>query len=187
MADQHDDLEQLLDSALDDFQNLNLAPATRRSGDGNGENSNQKEKEICLPSLPTGVQGLGMGLPDLKRKQKGKQKVSKASHVEEALVKLREQTREAVKGLESVTSAPKPDDSSQDAFMDDWVKQFEELAGSQGLQSDHLLNSCYTVRLIYGQEFLRNLDANVILFSPKIGSLMLLCFVIAHIDDTLLA
>ena len=102
-----------------------------RSGDGNEENSNQKEKEICLPSLPTGVQGLGMGLPDLKRKQKGKQKVSKASHVEEALVKLREQTREAVKGLESVTSVPKPDDSSQDAFMDDWVKQFEELAGSQ--------------------------------------------------------
>ncbi|KAG5248850.1 peroxisomal protein [Salix suchowensis] len=135
MADQHDDLEQLLDSALDDFQNLNLAPATRRSGDGNGENSNQKEKEICLPSLPTGVQGLGMGLPDLKRKQKGKQKVSKASHVEEALVKLREQTREAVKGLESVTSAPKPDDSSQDAFMDDWVKQFEELAGSQDMES----------------------------------------------------
>jgi peroxin-19 len=102
-----------------------------RSGDGNGENSNQKEKQTCLPSLPTGVQGLGMGLPDLKSKKKGKQKVSKESHVEEALDKLREQTREAVKGLESVTAASKPDDSSQDAFMDDWVKQFEELAGSQ--------------------------------------------------------
>jgi peroxin-19 len=102
-----------------------------RSGDGNGENSNRKEKQTRLPSLPTGVQGLGMGLPDLKSKKKGKQKVSKESHVEEALDKLREQAREAVKGLESVTAASKPDDSSQDAFMDDWVKQFEELAGSQ--------------------------------------------------------
>jgi peroxin-19 len=104
-----------------------------RSGDGNEENRKQKEEEkgTCLPSLPTGVQGLGMGLPDLKSKKKGKQKVSKESHVEEALDKLREQTREAVKGLESVTAASKPDDSSQDAFMDDWVKQFEELAGSQ--------------------------------------------------------
>ncbi|XP_011031879.1 PREDICTED: peroxisome biogenesis protein 19-2-like [Populus euphratica] len=135
MADQHDDLEQLLDSALDDFQNLNLAPASQRSRNGNGENSNQKEKQACLPSLPTGVQGLGMGLPDLKSKKKGKQKVSKESHVEEALDKLREQTREAVKGLESVTAASKPDDSSQDAFMDDWVKQFEELAGSQDMES----------------------------------------------------
>ena len=102
-----------------------------RSGNDNGENRNQKEKQTCLPSLPTGVQGLGMGLPDLNSKKKGKQKVSKESHVEEALDKLREQTREAVKGLESVTAASKPDDSSQDAFMDDWVKQFEELAGSQ--------------------------------------------------------
>jgi peroxin-19 len=72
-----------------------------------------------------------MGLPDLKSKKKGKKKVSKESHVEEALDKLREQAREAVKGLESVTAASKPDDSTKDAFTDDWVKQFEELAGSQ--------------------------------------------------------
>jgi len=83
--------------------------------------------------LPTGVQGLGMGLPDLRSKKKGKQKVSKESHVSEALDKLREQTRETVKGLESVSGA-KPgggDDLGNDAMMEDWVKQFEELAGSQ--------------------------------------------------------
>ncbi|KAJ6308729.1 hypothetical protein OIU76_018334, partial [Salix suchowensis] len=135
MADQYDDLEQLLDSAVDDFQTLNLASASQRSGDGDEESRKQKEKEKekgnCLPSLPTGVRGLGMGLPDLKSKKKREKKVSKENHVEEALDKLREQTREAVKGLESVTAASKPDDSTKDAFTDDWVKQFEELAGSQ--------------------------------------------------------
>ncbi|KAJ6427241.1 hypothetical protein OIU84_022775, partial [Salix udensis] len=133
MADQHDDLEQLLDSAVDDFQTLNLASASQRSGDDDEESRKQKEKEKgnCLPSLPTGVRGLGMGLPDLNSKKKREKKVSKESHVEEALDKLREQTREAVKGLESVTAASKPDDSTKDAFTDDWVKQFEELAGSQ--------------------------------------------------------
>jgi len=82
------------------------------------------------PSLPSGVQGLGMGLPDLRTKKKGKQKVSKDSHVAEALNKLREQTREAVKGLESMTP-PAADDLGKDALMEDWVKQFEQLAGSQ--------------------------------------------------------
>ena len=78
--------------------------------------------------MPSGVQGLGMGLPDLRSKKKGKQKVSKESHVSEALDQLREQTREAVKGLESVPGA-KP--AVGDPMMEDWVKQFEELAGSQ--------------------------------------------------------
>ena len=82
--------------------------------------------------MPTGVQGLGMGLPDLKSKKKGKQKVSKESHVTEALDKLREQTREAVKELESVTGAqPAGEELGKDAMVEDWVKQFEDLAGSQ--------------------------------------------------------
>lgn len=82
--------------------------------------------------MTAGVQGLGMGLPDLKSKKKGKQKVEKESHVSEALDKLREQTREAVKGLEAVTgSAPVGEGLGNDAMMEDWVKQFEELAGSQ--------------------------------------------------------
>uniref|UniRef100_A0A2P2JYK8 Peroxisome biogenesis protein 19-1 n=1 Tax=Rhizophora mucronata TaxID=61149 RepID=A0A2P2JYK8_RHIMU len=127
MSDQHDDLEELLDSALDDFQSLNLAPPSQKDGGVDGNKSKQQDSS---PSLPPGVQGLGMGLPDLKSKKKGKQKVSKESHVAKALDELREQTREAVKGLESVT-ASKPDDLGKDAMMEDWVKQFEELAGSQ--------------------------------------------------------
>lgn len=124
MADPSDDLDQLLDSALDDFQNLNLTNPSQRSCEGNGA-----EKKQESGSLPSGVQGLGMGLPDLKSKKKGKQKVSKESHATEALDKLREQTRETVKGLESMA---KP---GEDAMVDDWVKQFEELAGSQDMES----------------------------------------------------
>ncbi|KAF2313082.1 hypothetical protein GH714_009144 [Hevea brasiliensis] len=132
MADHHDDLDELLDSALDDFQDLNLAPSSQRSGEGGGNKESKRQESF--PSLPTGVQGLGMGLPDLKSKKKGKQKFTKESHVAEALDQLREQTREAVKGLESVTG-PKPEDFSKDAMMEDWVKQFEELAGSQDMES----------------------------------------------------
>ncbi|KAK9275486.1 hypothetical protein L1049_022753 [Liquidambar formosana] len=130
MADRSDDLDDLLDSALDDFQNLNLTSSLQRSGDGGGK------KNESSSSIPAEVQGLGMGLPDLRSKKKGKQKVSKESHVSEALDKLTEQTREAVKGLESVTGAkPGGDDLGKDAMMEDWVKQFEELAGSQDMES----------------------------------------------------
>lgn len=99
-----------------------------RSGDGGDK------KGEGVSSLPADVQGLGKGLPDMRSK-KGKKKVVKTeSHVSEALDKLREQTREAVKGLESVTGA-KPgglgNEFGNDAMMEDWVKQFEELAGSQ--------------------------------------------------------
>lgn len=106
-----------------------------RGVDKNSENHGEKKQESS--TLTSGsVQGLGMGLPDLKIKKKGKQKVpepKQESHVSEALDKLREQTREAVKGLESVTG-PRPPiggDFGGDAMMEDWVKQFEELAGSQ--------------------------------------------------------
>ncbi|KAE8727775.1 Peroxisome bioproteinsis protein 19-1 [Hibiscus syriacus] len=129
MADQSDDLDQLLDSALDDFQNLNLTSPPQRSGGGDCEAKKQESG-----SLTSGVQGLGMGLPDLKSKKKGKQKVLKESHVTEALDKLREQTRETVKGLESM-SKPGGDDFGKDEMMEDWVKQFEELAGSQDMES----------------------------------------------------
>ena len=96
-----------------------------RGGGGDGEEQKQESG-----SLPSGVQGLGMRLPDLKSKKKGKQKVSRESHVTEALDKLREQTRETVKGLESM-SKPGGDDFGKDAMMEDWVKQFEEFSGSQ--------------------------------------------------------
>ncbi|RDY08133.1 Peroxisome biogenesis protein 19-2 [Mucuna pruriens] len=126
MADSSEDLDQLLDSALDDFQSFNLNPSVP-SGEATA-----KKKEA--PSLPLGVQGLGMGLPDLRTKKKGKQKASKDSHVSEALNKLREQTREAVKGIESMSPSA-PDDLGKDALMEDWVKQFEQLAGSQDMES----------------------------------------------------
>ncbi|PPD77616.1 hypothetical protein GOBAR_DD25467 [Gossypium barbadense] len=48
----------------------------------------------------------------------------------EALDKLREQTREAVKGLAPMSKLGGYD-LSKDAMMEDWFKQFEELAGSQ--------------------------------------------------------
>ncbi|KAB2000605.1 hypothetical protein ES319_D12G243700v1 [Gossypium barbadense] len=129
MADQSDDLDQLLDSALDDFQNLNLTSPPQREGGGDGE-----EKKQESGSLPSGVVGLGMGLPDLKSKKKGKQKVSSESHVTEALDKMREQTRETIEGLESM-SKPGGDDFGEDGLIDDWVKQFEELSGSQDMES----------------------------------------------------
>lgn len=95
-----------------------------RSGDDGAKNPESS-------SMPGDVQGLGMGLPDLRSKKKGKQKVSKDSHVSEALDKLTEQTREAVKGLESIGSRPGAGDIENDAMMEDWAKQFEELAGTQ--------------------------------------------------------
>ncbi|KAL5064301.1 hypothetical protein RYX36_026038 [Vicia faba] len=128
MVDQSDDLNQLLDSALDDFQTLNLNSSLPRTGE---QSRNTKES----PSLPSGVQGLGLGLPDLRSKRKGKQKVSKDAHVSEALNKLREQTKEAVKGLGFATPPGGVDDLGKDGMMEDWVKQFEELAGSQDMES----------------------------------------------------
>ncbi|XP_042511192.1 peroxisome biogenesis protein 19-2-like [Macadamia integrifolia] len=125
MADHPDDLDELLDSALDDFQNLNLNSSVQRSEDGGGEK----------PALAGGVQGLGGGLPDLRSKKKGKQKVAKESHVSEALEKLREQTREAVRELESATAKAGGEDLGKDRMMEDFVKQFEELSGSQDMES----------------------------------------------------
>lgn len=131
MASHPDDLDELLDSALDDFQNLNIAPSTQRSGEVDGKEGEGKKEESG--SLPTGVQGLGIGLPDLRSKKKGKQKAAKDTHVAEALDKLKEQTREAVKGLESLSRQPAG--AADDAMMEDWVKQFEELAGSKDMES----------------------------------------------------
>ncbi|KAK4483607.1 hypothetical protein RD792_010806 [Penstemon davidsonii] len=141
MADHSQDLDELLDSALDDFQNLNFTSSAQRGVDNSRDNHGENRGESSSMSAAGNVQGLGMGLPDLKSKKKGKQKVQQLkqdSHISEALDKLREQTREAVKGLESVT-APKPpmggDNFGGDAMMEDWVKQFEELAGSQDMES----------------------------------------------------
>ncbi|KAL7596667.1 peroxisome biogenesis protein 19-2 [Lactuca sativa] len=131
MAEHSDDLDQLLDSALDDFQTLNLASSSSQSKDDEG---NKGEASL----MPSGVQGLGMGLPDLRSKNKGKQKVSpKVSHASETLDKLREQTRETVKGLESIAGLKSGpiDGLGDDKMMEDLVKQFEELAKGQDMES----------------------------------------------------
>uniref|UniRef100_A0A1J3I3N5 Peroxisome biogenesis protein 19-2 n=1 Tax=Noccaea caerulescens TaxID=107243 RepID=A0A1J3I3N5_NOCCA len=128
-SDTHtDDLDELLDSALDDFKDLNL---TQRKGGVKKEDGDKKESELLLG----GVQGLGMGLPDMRSKKKGKQKVAKEDHVAEALDKLREQTRETVKGLESLSSPKQLPPGSDDAMVEDWIKQFEDFAGAKDLES----------------------------------------------------
>ncbi|XP_074317434.1 peroxisome biogenesis protein 19-2-like [Silene latifolia] len=131
MASHSDDLDQLLDSALDDFQTLNLKPTQ-------GNEHKDVEDKGKKPSLPTNVQGLGLGLPDLRAKKKGTQKgaSNSESHVSETLDQLRQQTREAVKNIELMAGGPKAgEDLSKDAMMEEWVKQFEELAGSQDMES----------------------------------------------------
>lgn len=140
MADpSSDDLDQLLDSALDDFGKLDLGSSQRGNyGSGEMPSSSSSSSSIATPST---VHGLGMGLPDLndKKKKKGKQKEAmKDSHLSEALDKLTQQTREAVRGLESTTAAAaaaSQDDLGKDGMMEDFVKQFEELAGSHDMES----------------------------------------------------
>ncbi|XP_077236447.1 peroxisome biogenesis protein 19-2-like [Tasmannia lanceolata] len=140
MADTSYDLDQLLDSALDDFGKLDLGSAQRskdEGGKGNTEiSSSFPDNSSSSPPLPSSVQGLGLGLPDLRSKKKGKKKVSNdSSHVSEALEKLTQQTRETVLGLESTAPIGPADDLGNDGMMEDFVKQFEELAGSQDMES----------------------------------------------------
>lgn len=130
MAEHSDDLDSLLDSALDDFQTLNLASSSsQRDGGGN---------KFEASALPSGVKGLGMGLPDLRSKNKGKQKMTpKASHISETIDKLKEQTRETFKGLEALESNKPPnlEGMGDDKMMENLVKQFEELAKSEDMES----------------------------------------------------
>ncbi|KAK9120626.1 hypothetical protein Syun_018243 [Stephania yunnanensis] len=125
MADHSDDLDELLDSALDDFNNLNVSSSTNRAD------------WIVVAFWRAGIGG---GLPDLrsKGKGKGKGKVGKENHAGEALEKLREQTREAVRGLETATATATAAASGgleMDESIDEWVKQFQEMAGSQDMDS----------------------------------------------------
>ncbi|KAI7751892.1 hypothetical protein M8C21_002619 [Ambrosia artemisiifolia] len=102
-----DELYQLLDSALDDFQTLNLASSAQSRDDGV-----KKAEGSCLPK------GLGLGLPGLRSKKEGKRK---ESHVSETLNKLREHTRETVEGLESMVGGGFGfDGGDDDAMLEDW-------------------------------------------------------------------
>ncbi|AQK73269.1 peroxisomal biogenesis factor 19 [Zea mays] len=126
-ADGGDDLDQLLDSALDDFTNLDLSAsaAPKSSGEASGSGSGGKGP----------VKGLGLGLPDPKapKRRAGKQPPPRGACAKEALEELTRETREAVRGLETATgSVPSLDD---DAMMEEFVKQFQEFAGAQDMDS----------------------------------------------------
>lgn len=104
--------------------------------DGDGDDG---EGRASLPSMASAprVQGLGMGLPDLGGARRKAQQRARpgGSHASEALEKLMQLTREAVRGLESATGAavPRGGDAGfdEDRMVGELVKQFEELAGSQ--------------------------------------------------------
>ncbi|XP_010264303.1 PREDICTED: peroxisome biogenesis protein 19-2-like [Nelumbo nucifera] len=122
-------LEALLDSALGDFQDFNLDS----SGQSNVDGGEEKKDKL---SLPSGVQGLGNGLPDLiSYNKKGKQKVSIESDVSVEPQKVRQQTREVVQEMDSTTDKVGGDDLTKEIMVDDLVKQIEELAGSQDMES----------------------------------------------------
>ncbi|XP_074592560.1 peroxisome biogenesis protein 19-2-like isoform X1 [Curcuma longa] len=130
-----DDLDQLLDSALDDFSQLGLAPS--QSSDGKSDGRVGKDPSPPSSSSSPQVQGLGMGLPDLGARRKGKQRTRpKGSHASEALEKLTQQTREAVRGLESATRTTNVPQGADAEMVEEFVKQFEaEIAGSQDVES----------------------------------------------------
>lgn len=142
MAD-HDDLDDILDSALDDF----------RTVDG-GRNTNQRATdESPVPKPPsesaTLGQGLGIGLPALgprgkkagstKAKSAGKTSSSSKSegrdcanggHLADALEELAQQTRQTLEGMDT-----NDEEAMADKLVESIVKQFEELGSSQDLQS----------------------------------------------------
>ncbi|KAG9452318.1 hypothetical protein H6P81_005222 [Aristolochia fimbriata] len=132
MAEPTDDLDELLDSALDDFGKIDLGSSQKKSSSNGDTVTESASSSSSAPASQ--VQGLGLGLPDLKSKKKGKQKSVKDSHVNEALDKLTQQTREVVKGFESAVPPMSQADLLKDG-MEDFVKQFQELAGSQDMDS----------------------------------------------------
>uniref|UniRef100_A0A0D6R2W2 Pex19 protein n=1 Tax=Araucaria cunninghamii TaxID=56994 RepID=A0A0D6R2W2_ARACU len=125
------DLDDLLDSALDDFGKLELGAPPKAAKDENLSGSSSSV-----------VQGLGTGLPNPPSRKKGKQKVGSSSslpkptstdgHVSETLEKLAQQTRETLQGLQSTAA---PDDAGGEKMVEDLLKQFEELGGSKDMQS----------------------------------------------------
>ncbi|XP_047077692.1 peroxisome biogenesis protein 19-1-like [Lolium rigidum] len=123
-----DDLDQLLDSALDDFATLDLAAAPNSGGEASASSSTG-------PARP--VRGLGMSLPDPRapRRRAARQPPPppRGAHASEALEKLTQETREAVRGLESATGGIGGLDD--EAMMEDFVKQFQEFAGAQDMDS----------------------------------------------------
>nr|CAB3447433.1 unnamed protein product [Digitaria exilis] len=129
-ADGGDDLDHLLDSALDDFTSLDLSASAAPKSSGS-------EASASGSGAKGPVLGLGLGLPDPKapkrRGAKPPQPPPRGACASEALEKLTRETREAVRGLETATGGvPSLDD---EAMMEEFVKQFEEFAGAQDMDS----------------------------------------------------
>ncbi|KAM0849301.1 hypothetical protein ACQ4PT_053811 [Festuca glaucescens] len=123
-----DDLDQLLDSALDDFTSLDLAAAPKSSGEASASSSSGAARP---------VRGLGMSLPDprapRRRAPRQPPPPPRGAHASEALEKLTQETREALRGLETATGGIGGLDD--EAMMEDFVKQFQEFAGAQDMDS----------------------------------------------------
>ncbi|GLJ04799.1 hypothetical protein SUGI_0003700 [Cryptomeria japonica] len=124
MADSHGDLDDLLDSALDDFGKLELGPSPN----------------AVIAENSCSVQGLGTGLPNLPpSKKKGKQKIGSSSASKptstdahaETLEKLAQQTRDTLHDLQHSAQ----DEAAGEKMVEDLFKQFEDLGGSQDMQS----------------------------------------------------
>ncbi|KAG8071727.1 hypothetical protein GUJ93_ZPchr0006g42397 [Zizania palustris] len=132
-AGDDDFLDELLDSALDDFTSLDLSAAPKSSGEASASSASGDGRPVKGLGL-----GLGLGLPDPKasRRRAAKQPSPappRGAYASEALEKLTRETREAVRGLETATGAMAGLDD--DAMMEEFVKQFEEFAGAQDMES----------------------------------------------------
>ncbi|TVU28936.1 hypothetical protein EJB05_20474 [Eragrostis curvula] len=137
-AEGGDDLDQLLDSALDDFTSLDLSASAAPKSSG-GEASGSASASASGSRAKGPVKGLGMGLPDPKapRRRAAKQPAPppRGAYASEALEKLTRETREAVRGLETATGGGGIPGLDDDAMMEEFVKQFEEFAGAQDMDS----------------------------------------------------
>lgn len=152
MAD-HDDLDDILDSALDDFRNVHGLQSNQRSleSSSSSQESFPADSRASPSEKTTMGQGLGVGLPALtpgKRKTastKGNNAMhtgkttssAKAAAVDarvsatDTLEQLAQQTRQTLEGLETDMD----DDAMGEKLVEDLVKQFEELGGSQDMHS----------------------------------------------------
>lgn len=140
---EHDDLDDILDSALNDFR---IADTT------GGQSFNPRPAEDASKNsrknMPLG-QGLGIGLPVLgprgkkagsvKAKSSGKSSSSSKAddksptndgHLTDTVEELAQQTRQTLEGMDS-----NDQEGMADQLVESIVKQFEELGGSQDMQS----------------------------------------------------
>jgi len=128
----HNDLDDLLESALDDFGKLELDSTQRAATTENSSGLIEERQE------KHSVQGLGVGLPSPPSKRRGKQKIGTSSkpmstdaHVAETLEKLAQQTRQTLQGLDSAAQ----EDPAGEKLVENLFKQFEEIGGTQDMQS----------------------------------------------------